>query len=177
MMPEPTSPLAAFVSGPAPTAPGPLPSDFEAAIATRRAAREGAKDAPRPRPLASQPGFKQAYEVHDRIAHLPAPGGIAVLVIVLIVLLMVLVPVTSDGETRLQLLFGVIGGKKRVAAKAAIPTTPTAGAPIPGLPTDPYPPGYKPQTGSGPRLAFPTATFQAQVASILPPFNMWGGVI
>lgn len=165
-----------YVSGVSET-PGPLPSDFAQAIARRKAAMQeqrGGTAPKRPRPGASTFGFKQAYQVHDTLARLPAPGGIGLLVIILVVLLLVLIPITSDKETRLSLLFGVLGGKKQIGpppVNTGIPGGPN----IPGLPQNPYGPGNPrpPNSGSGAPLAIHAVT--SLVPMDLPP--LIGGLL
>ncbi len=141
---EPTAPRGSslvrdFVQGQTP-APEPLPTDFEAALAQRRAVRDQQSSTPKsiaPRPLANRAGFKQVYGAADAIARIPAPGGIAALLVILLVLLIFLVPVTSDRETRANLFFDVLGGSKRVKGHAFNPV-PAGGPMIPGLGQNPY---------------------------------------
>ncbi len=51
-----------------------------------------------------------ASAAHDQIAALPTPGGIGILVFVLIFFIWAIVPVSSSGQTRLQLLWLTLTG-------------------------------------------------------------------
>src|SRR5579875_2005187 len=78
-----------------------------------------------------------ARRAHDQLAALPTPGGVGLLVFALIFFVWAIVPVSSGGQTRLQLLWLTLTGHTSLATGEApseqrpgTPTTaPTATAP------------------------------------------------
>jgi hypothetical protein len=82
-----------------------------------------------------------ARRAHDQLAALPTPGGVGLLVFALIFFVWAIVPVSSGGQTRLQLLWLTLTGHTSLATGEAPPeqrpgtptTAPTATAPTTGI--------------------------------------------
>lgn len=134
--------VKAVQSGTARLDPQMAPSDFRAAVqqreqeaATKAAASRGADI---PRRFENHPIGKRIYQAHDAIASLPAPGGLAALLVAVVVLFFLLIPATSSGETRALLLWEVILGQKQIPntpeitgatdTSATGPSSPSSGA-------------------------------------------------
>lgn len=123
--------VTALRAGTAPLAASDAPGDFRAAIqkreqeaATKAAASRGADI---PRKWESNPIINHVYRAHDAIASLPAPGGLAAVIVAIIVLFFLVVPATSAGETRALLLWEVLLGKKQVPTDTTSANAPGSG--------------------------------------------------
>jgi hypothetical protein len=110
--------LADLNAGKKPIPANGAPSDFRAGVAAREAAAAAAEAKKRgadvPRWNENHPVMKPIYKVHDAIASMPAPGGIAAILLAIFVLFVVLIPTTTSGETRALMLWEVLMGKKEV---------------------------------------------------------------
>jgi hypothetical protein len=61
------------------------------------------------------------------LPNLPTPGGIGLLLLIVLVVLFAIVPVSGNGQTRLQLMWSVLAGKAQfvsTAQQSAAPSVP-----------------------------------------------------
>ena len=59
------------------------------------------------------------------VPSLPTPGGIGLLLLIVLVLLFAIVPMGSNGQTRLQLMWNVLAGKAQFVSAAQQSSTPS----------------------------------------------------
>jgi hypothetical protein len=79
-------------------------------------------DLPRNAKWANHPIMKHIYRAHDAVAMLPVPGGLALIIVAIFIFWLFLIPVSSKGETRANLLWDVVLGQK------SLPPATVAGA-------------------------------------------------
>lgn len=108
----------AILQGKGTPAAGDTPSDFRSAVAEKeqeadeRERKSRGADIPGRNRFANHPVLKHIYRAHDAISSLPAPGGLAAMIVAIFILWLFLIPVTSKGETRANLLWDVLMGTK-----------------------------------------------------------------